>query len=244
MSTIAYILHNIYLLSMQMKQFFYCLFIYLFIIILILSLNLATFENAALREEAKHCPEHVPEVFHFDEKLALIAMRFVEPPHIIMRKALIAQQLLPNVAEHLSSFLANTLFATSYLNLEGGEFRVAVSRWSRNNAMCALTEKVIFTDPYMDASANRWTPQLDHYVKSIRADANLKLAAEALKIKFLSSSEALLHGDLHTGSVMTTETSTFVIDPEFAFYGKRERERERNKLPMSYVICHINIIEI
>jgi 5-methylthioribose kinase len=31
--------------------------------------------------------------------------------------------------------------------------------------------------------------------------------------------EALIHGDLHTGSVMVTENETLVIDPEFAFYG-------------------------
>jgi 5-methylthioribose kinase len=184
-----------------------------------LTLERATFETNALREERRHCQEYVPEVYHFDSKLALIAMRFVEPPHIILRKALIARQALPQVADHLSSFLASTLFSTSFLNLSGGEFRLAVSRWSRNNAMCALTEKVIFTDPYMEAPTNRWTPQLEHYAKSIRNDTELKLAAEKLKIKFVSSAEALLHGDLHTGSVMVTESSTFVIDPEFAFYG-------------------------
>jgi 5-methylthioribose kinase len=29
----------------------------------------------------------------------------------------------------------------------------------------------------------------------------------------------MLHGDLHTGSVMVTDTDTRIIDPEFAFYG-------------------------
>jgi 5-methylthioribose kinase len=40
-----------------------------------------------------------------------------------------------------------------------------------------------------------------------------------MKIKFVTSTEALVHGDLHSGSVMVKEGSTFVIDPEFAFYG-------------------------
>ncbi len=31
--------------------------------------------------------------------------------------------------------------------------------------------------------------------------------------------QALLHGDLHTGSLMCTEDSTYVIDAEFAFCG-------------------------
>jgi 5-methylthioribose kinase len=35
----------------------------------------------------------------------------------------------------------------------------------------------------------------------------------------MASPEALIHGDLHTGSIMVTESETCVIDPEFAFYG-------------------------
>ena len=31
--------------------------------------------------------------------------------------------------------------------------------------------------------------------------------------------QALLHGDLHTGSFMVTEETTYAIDAEFAFYG-------------------------
>lgn len=40
-----------------------------------------------------------------------------------------------------------------------------------------------------------------------------------LYLRFCERSQALIHGDLHTGSVMVTQDSTQVIDPEFAFYG-------------------------
>src|SRR5207302_10710734 len=52
-----------------------------------------------------------------------------------------------------------------------------------------------------------------------REDLDLPVAVSRLKLKFLSSPEALIHGDLHTGSIMVTEGETRVIDPEFAFYG-------------------------
>jgi 5-methylthioribose kinase len=42
---------------------------------------------------------------------------------------------------------------------------------------------------------------------------------QRLKFKFLSAAEALVHGDLHSGSVMVTPGETRIIDPEFAFYG-------------------------
>ena len=37
--------------------------------------------------------------------------------------------------------------------------------------------------------------------------------------RFCERAQALLHGDLHTSSVMVTHESTQVLDPEFAFYG-------------------------
>ncbi|TIT25997.1 MAG: S-methyl-5-thioribose kinase, partial [Mesorhizobium sp.] len=36
---------------------------------------------------------------------------------------------------------------------------------------------------------------------------------------FVDNVETLLHGDLHSGSIMVTDTETRMIDPEFAFYG-------------------------
>ena len=40
-----------------------------------------------------------------------------------------------------------------------------------------------------------------------------------MQAKFCQQQEALLHGDLHTGSFMCTPTTTWAIDAEFAFYG-------------------------
>jgi 5-methylthioribose kinase len=40
-----------------------------------------------------------------------------------------------------------------------------------------------------------------------------------MKHVFMNKSEALLHGDFHTSSVMVNMQQTFVIDPEFSFAG-------------------------
>lgn len=74
----------------------------------------------------------------------------------------------------------------------------------------------------MQAPNNRWTsPQLDKDKKLIEQDTELKIAASRLKNKFVGQTEALLHADLHTGSVMCAPEAgkTMVIDPEFGFYG-------------------------
>ena len=50
--------------------------------------------------------------------------------------------------------LAETLFRTSGLALGGPKLRQMVAQFS-NPEMCALTEQVIFTDPYYDAPLNK-----------------------------------------------------------------------------------------
>lgn len=75
----------------------------------------AYFESLALKEEGKLSPDHVPEVYHFDRTMSLIGMRYLEPPHIILRKGLIAGVEYPLLADHMSDFMANTLFFTSLL---------------------------------------------------------------------------------------------------------------------------------
>lgn len=42
---------------------------------------------------------------------------------------------------------------------------------------------------------------------------------DCVQSRFMERQQALLHGDLHTGSLMCTEDTTYVIDAEFAFCG-------------------------
>ncbi|CAM9154564.1 unnamed protein product, partial [Chrysoparadoxa australica] len=186
-----------------------------------LSLDRAHFEHAALVEQHTHCPQHTPEVFHFNRAMGVIVMAYIKPPHIILRKGLIAGKMYPTLAKDMGEFIARTLFFTSGIHLSGSDMRKQVARWSANHAMCELTEQVVFTDPYTQGcELNHWTtPHLDSVVASIQNNTALKLAVAQLKQKFLQSTESLIHGDLHSGSVMVMERSTVCIDPEFAFCG-------------------------
>ncbi|MQL78220.1 hypothetical protein Taro_010658 [Colocasia esculenta] len=180
----------------------------------------AYFETLALREHGNLCPDHVPEVYHFDRTMSLMGMRYLKPPHIILRKGLIAGIEYPLLAEHMSEYIAKTLFFTSLLYHSTLEHRRAVAEFCGNVELCRLTEQVIFSDPYRVSQHNRWTsPFLDKDAEAIREDDELKLEIAGLKSMFCERAQALIHGDLHTGSIMVTSDSTQVIDPEFAFYG-------------------------
>ncbi|XP_045808554.1 methylthioribose kinase-like [Trifolium pratense] len=176
----------------------------------------AFFESLSLKEKGKLCPEHVPEVYHFDRTMSLIGMRYLEPQHIILRKGLIAGVEYPLLAEHMSDFFAKTLFFSSLLFHSTTDHKRDVAEFCGNVELCRLTEQVVFNDPY----SNHWTsPYLDRDVEAIREDNLLKLEVAELKSKFCERAQALLHGDLHTSSVMVTRESTQVYDLECAFYG-------------------------
>ncbi|XP_042012500.1 methylthioribose kinase 1-like [Salvia splendens] len=180
----------------------------------------AYFEASVLQEHGGLCPNHVPEVYHFDRKMCLIGMRYIEPPHIILRKGLIAGMEYPLLADHLSEYMSRTLFYTSLLYRTTTDHKSAVAKFCGNVELCRLTEQVVFSDPYKVSEYNRWTtPYLDADAEAVREDNILKLEVAELKSKFCERSQALLHGDLHTGSIMVTPGSTQVIDPEFGFYG-------------------------
>ncbi len=184
-----------------------------------MTLERAFFEHEYLKAQKENAGRLLPAVHHYEPRLYAIVMELLRP-HIIMRHGMIRGRRYPGFASHIAEFLARCLFMTSDLALPAARKKALTATFAANTELCKITEDLIFTDPYRVAERNRWTsPQLDAIAAELRADAALKLAVSRLKLKFLSSAEALIHGDLHTGSVMVTESDSRVIDAEFAFVG-------------------------
>lgn len=182
-----------------------------------LTLDRARIESEALQIQHKLVPELVPQVYHFDAELALTVMENVGD-HVIMRKGLIEGNRYPLFAKQIGKFLAHTLFYTSDLGTHPYEKKALVGRFI-NPELCKITEDLVFTDPYENASTNNFNPLIQREVEAIWNNKPLKLEIAKLKYDFLTRAEALLHGDLHTGSIFITQTSLKAIDPEFAYYG-------------------------
>ena len=183
-----------------------------------LPLSRAFFEYHALIRQAKRDPGSVPEILYFDEDQALIAMEYLDQ-HVILRRMLIAGDHVSGLGERLGQFIARTAFRGSDLALPIVERKSDTKLFLDNHALCNITESLVFTDPYYDAELNHHNPAVDGVVAELRNNVQLKSEVQALLTKFVSNSETLLHGDLHTGSVMCSGDSIFVIDPEFATYG-------------------------
>jgi len=140
-------------------------------------------------------------------------------PHVILRYALIEGRQVEGLGERFGQFCARTLFRGSDLSMGAAAKKADLALFAGNVELCYITESLVFSDPYFAAPMNRHTPGLDGIVARLRADLSLKVAAQHLKMAFTSRAETMLHGDLHTGSVMVTDREARVIDPEFATYG-------------------------
>lgn len=183
-----------------------------------LPLRRSFFEYNALTRHAQRDPGRVPEVYHFDEDQALLVMRCLRP-HVILRKSIVAGVIHPLLAGHMGEFLARTLFRGSNLSMRADAAKADLAMFADNAALADITENLVFSDPYFNAEQNCHTPGLEPWVASLRADRDMKVAAQEMKHAFVSKSETLVHGDLHSGSIMVTQSDTQVIDPEFAIYG-------------------------
>lgn len=175
------------------------------------------FEAQALLSYNDLVPGLVPEVYHYDDEMSLVIMEYLGA-HEVMRKPLVACKRFNNFVDHISTFLARTLFFTSDLYLTGIEKKEMQAKYI-NPHLCKITEDFVFSNPYMTSPENNWNPLIDADVQAVRCNSDLKLAITEMKEKFMTHGQALVHGDLHTGSVMLNEQDTRVIDPEFAFYG-------------------------
>ncbi|MFG1304311.1 S-methyl-5-thioribose kinase [Xanthobacter autotrophicus] len=183
-----------------------------------MSLDRAFFEHEALKRLGARDPGRVPDLKLFDPAQALLVMEHLTP-HKVVRRALIEGEELPRLGEHLGLYLARTLFRGSDWSMPTAARKADLALFSGNVELAGITEELVFSDPFKDAPLNRHTPGLEATAQAVRADRALKIAAQEMKARFATCAQTLLHGDLHTGSVMATVDDTRVIDAEFALYG-------------------------
>jgi 5-methylthioribose kinase len=178
----------------------------------------AFFEYHALVRQAARAPGIVPEVYHFDEAQAMIVMEFLTP-HRILRHMLIEGKKVAGLGQIMGRFCAQTAFRGSELAMLSAAKKADVALFAGNVAIPAITEALVFTDPYFAAAMNRHTPGLDPVVAILRGDVAMKSRVQQMLMRFASNTETMLHGDLHSGSIMATSEDVRVIDPEFVQYG-------------------------
>nr|WP_276939942.1 S-methyl-5-thioribose kinase [Helcococcus sueciensis] len=185
-------------------------------------------ETEILNYQFKLSDGLAPEIYSYSEKENFIVMEDLSD-HKVLREAVKLKEIYPGFGKEVAKFLYNTLFKTTDLVMDIKEKKETVARFV-NYDMCEISERLVFTEPYMNNQGlNSFTEENKNFIeKNITNNKELLLEVAKLKQKFMTKSESMIHGDLHSGSIFINERGIKVFDPEFAFYG-----------PMGYDIGNI-----
>ena len=176
-------------------------------------------ESEILQLQDQLAPGSVPKIFGYDTTMCACAMEDLSD-HELMRYALMRHEIFPRFADDISTYMVNTLLKTTDVAMEHKAKKALVKSFI-NPELCEITEDLVLMEPYNDLKGRNIVDPLiaDFVKKELYGDPKLHLAAARLKFEFMNNAQALLHGDLHTGSIFVKKDSTRVFDPEFAFYG-------------------------
>ena len=181
----------------------------------------ATAEARGYDAAAEWAPEFIPAWYGFDPDRFILAMENLDH-ETIWRTALNEGLMHPGVEDDMGRYVARLAFYTSVFNLEQKELKGRIAA-SVNPELCEITENLVFTEPYLDHDHNSWRPGVEPAVMELRHDERHVAEVNSLKVQFMTAAEALIHGDLHTGSVMVEMYGDRghgkAIDSEFCFYG-------------------------
>jgi 5-methylthioribose kinase len=182
-------------------------------------------ESEILILQNKYAPGLVPKIYRYDTVMCACIMEDLSD-YRLMRHALIEHRIFPRFADDITSYLVNTTLPTTDAVMDHKEKKALVKAFI-NPELCGITEDLVFTEPYNDIkNRNIVIPENAEFVrKELYEDKKLRLKIAELKFDFMNNPQALIHGDLHTGSVFVKEkaedgrAATRIFDPEFAFFG-------------------------
>ncbi|PJJ28361.1 S-methyl-5-thioribose kinase [Lacrimispora celerecrescens] len=176
-------------------------------------------EAKILGIQDSYAPGLVPKVYLYDGTMCAMVMEDMIG-HTMMRTGLLKHETYPKFADHVTTFMVNSLLRTTDIVLGHKEKKELVKSFI-NPDLCEISEDLVYSEPFIDYNHrnNVFPPNADFVKKELYEDQALHLEAAKLKFEFMNNAQSLIHGDLHTGSVFINKEHTYIFDPEFAFFG-------------------------
>ncbi|AFS79631.1 5-methylthioribose kinase MtnK [Gottschalkia acidurici 9a] len=176
-------------------------------------------EANLLKLQGELAPGSTPKIYHIDTVMNCFIMEDLSD-HEVLRTSLLNHKKVLGFTDLITTFLVNSLIMTTDIVMSHKEKR-ELNQDYINPVLCEITKDVVYTEPFTNYlnrnsifEANKdWV--IEHYYR----DEELKLEVAKIKYEFMNNAQALVHGDLHSGSIFVKDNSVKVIDPEFAFYG-------------------------
>lgn len=176
-------------------------------------------EAEILGIERKLSPEYVPEIYYYDETMYALSMEDISA-YKNLRKELMKGKTFLHFSGNISGFLVDALLPTTDLVMDRMKKKENVKLFT-NPELCDISEDLVFTEPYYDYKGRNiiLKENLAYVKEKLYSDRELHTEVGKLRNNFMNHTQALIHGDLHSGSIFVNEEGMKVIDPEFAFYG-------------------------
>lgn len=175
-------------------------------------------EYGALCKFDKLAPGSVPRPYFYEKAANTVCMEDLRG-YEILRKRLMRGEFNLELASTIARHLA-VVHRETHRTKIGTEALTEMNKTFENSNMLSLTKEFIFTRPFNKADeTNRCSDSVRERLDTVYRDQQvLQTANKMLKI-FLEKKECLVHGDLHTGSILVNGSDARIFDMEFAYVG-------------------------
>ena len=175
-------------------------------------------EAAAMQLHHICSPERVPELYRHDPQSFVMIVEDLRPRRSV-RDVLNEGETLPVLGKQMGRYIGQVMVRTSDYGQPTVEKRKKRATFS-NPYLARLTEDLILINPFRDNGwGNREEVRDRKEVQTLRSDPQVLHRLATLRYRYRNNAQALLHGDLHIGSILADQSSAKVIDLEFATYG-------------------------
>ena len=164
-------------------------------------------------------PGLVPVVYGYDPVMCCTCMEDLKN-YKIMRTALLEENIYPFFADKITTYLVDVTLPTTDIVLDHKTKKKQVQSFI-NPDLCDITEQLVYSEAAGNFSGKNTTSNgsKEFVQKQIYEDTDLRLEVAKLKFEFMEHAQALLHGDIHSGSIFINDEGMKAFDVEFAFYG-------------------------
>ena len=185
----------------------------------VLDVNRNTKEAEILSYYSTILPNLSPKIFHIDKIMNLFCMEDLKE-YLVLRDALMQGNIYYHLQEQISDFLVESTLSTADFFMDTFSKKDNVAKYI-NKELCNISEELVFTEPFFNLlKENVFSDSLKPFVQEhLYSNTSLQTEAAKLKYEFMNNAQALIHGDLHTGSIFVNDNYVKVMDCEFAFYG-------------------------
>lgn len=164
-------------------------------------------------------PDYVPKVYFIDDDNRIFVMEDVsQEGRKITRFQLNQNRIFPELGKQCGQYLADTAFYTSEFYLNTDDFRNLTCRFM-NKDMRPIMEDGLFLTKFGADYRSETGDAFYQFARSLSEDPAFLSERHKLRHIYMTKNDCLIHADLHTSNLFTSDDSMKVIDMEFTFGG-------------------------